>query len=100
MAHHLIIIINLHYIYGLRPSTSHLPAKKTTACPSKTITGDNVVAELGAFSFHLPGGAEEIRQVPFVYVRNLIANVADMITSYESILANYRINMFQISLRL
>ena len=100
MAHHLIIIINLHCRW-LKTLNITLASENKQRVLAKTITGDNVVAELGAFSFHLPGGGEEIRQVPFVYVRNLIAKVADMISSYERyILANYRINMFQISLQL
>ena len=53
---------------------------------AKTITGDNLTAEMGAFSFHLTGGGEEIQQVPFVYVRNLTAKVADMISSYERLI--------------
>ena len=33
---------------------------------AKEIIGDNVVAELGAFTFKREGGGEEIREVPFV----------------------------------
>ena len=93
MAHHLIIIINLHGRW-LKTLNITLASENKQHVLAKTITGDNIVAELGAFSFHLPGG--EIRQVPFVNVRNLIAKVADMISSYE----RYTSQMFQISLRL
>ena len=46
------------------------------------IVGDNFKAESGPFTFH-HNGADEIREVPFVFVPNLIAKVAEMITSYE-----------------
>ncbi len=47
-----------------------------------TVTGDNLRAELGAFSISHTNG-DEIREVPFVYVPNLIAKVADMVSTYE-----------------
>ena len=39
---------------------------------AKDLVGDNIVAELGAFTFKRDGGGEEIREVPFIYVPNLI----------------------------
>ncbi len=46
------------------------------------IVGDNFRAEMGPFTIHHKDG-DEIHEVPFVYVPNLIAKVADMIASYE-----------------
>ena len=67
---------------------------------AKTITGDNITAEMGAFSLHLTGGGEEIRQFPFVYVRNLIATVADMISSYERYISSKSIKVIHICLKI
>ena len=50
---------------------------------AKDIIGDNIVAELGAFTFRRDGGGEEIREVPFVYVPNLIRKVADLIEQHQ-----------------
>lgn len=50
---------------------------------ANAVVGDNFKAESGAFTFHHKGGTDEIKEVPFVYVPNLIAKVADMISSYE-----------------
>lgn len=49
----------------------------------KEVVGENFKAESGAFTFHHKGGIDEIKEVPFVYVPNLIAKVADMIASYQ-----------------
>ena len=43
-----------------------------------TVTGDNLRAELGAFSISHTNG-DEIREVPFAYV----PKVADMVSTYE-----------------
>lgn len=50
---------------------------------ARSIRDQNVVAEMGAFTFSAEGGGEEIREVPFVYVPNLIAKVADLVTLHE-----------------
>ena len=42
---------------------------------AQQLIGDNVVAEKGAFSF--PG--EVIKEVPFVYIPNLIKKIADVV---------------------
>ena len=47
------------------------------------IVGDNIVAEIGAFTFNLKDGGEEIREAPFVYVPNLIRKVADVIEQHS-----------------
>lgn len=39
----------------------------------------NLVAELGAFTFCRDGGGEEIQEVPFAYVPNLIKKATDLI---------------------
>ena len=46
---------------------------------AKEIVGDNLSSELGAFTFKRDGGGEEIREVPFVYVPNLIRKATDLI---------------------
>jgi hypothetical protein len=48
-----------------------------------TVTGDNLRAELRAFTISHSSGGDEIREVPFAYVPNLIAKVADMVSAYE-----------------
>lgn len=48
------------------------------------IVGDNLVAEVGAFTFSSKdGGGDEIREVPFVYVPNLIRKVSDVIEEHS-----------------
>ena len=49
---------------------------------AKEIIGDNVVAELGAFTFKREGGGEEIREVPFVYIPNIIRKATDLIEDH------------------
>ena len=49
----------------------------------KDIVGDNIVAEVGAFTFSPKDGGEEIREVPFVYVPNLVRKVADVIEEHS-----------------
>ena len=41
-------------------------------------TGDNLVAEKGAFTF-TTGKGQEIREVPFVYSPNLMRVIADLV---------------------
>ncbi len=50
---------------------------------AKEIVGDNMVSENGAFTFPSDKGGEEIKEVPFVYVPNFIAKVADVISQHE-----------------
>ena len=50
---------------------------------AKDITGDNIVAEKGAFTFSVDKGGEEVREVPFVYLKNLIAAVADTVAQHK-----------------
>ena len=47
------------------------------------IVGDNLVAEVGAFTFSIKDGGDEIREVPFIYVPNLIRKVADVIEQHN-----------------
>ena len=49
----------------------------------KNIVGDNITAELGAFTVKRDGGGEEIREVPFVYVPNLIRKATDLIEEHR-----------------
>lgn len=50
---------------------------------AKEIVGDNIVAEMGAFTFRLDGGGDEIREAPFVYVPNLIRRASDLIQQHS-----------------
>ena len=50
---------------------------------AKDIIGDNLVAEKGPFTFPMEKGGEEIKEVPFVYCRNLIASVCDTIQKHK-----------------
>ena len=43
---------------------------------AKSIVGENLVAEMGAFTKRLDEGGEEICEVPFVYIPNLIIKVS------------------------
>ena len=42
-----------------------------------------MAAERGAFTFPAEKGGEEIKEVPFVYVPNIIAKIADTISQHE-----------------
>lgn len=50
---------------------------------AKDLLGDNLVATEGAFTRKRDGGGEEIIQVPFVYVPNLIRKVSDVIDHHK-----------------
>ena len=50
---------------------------------AKDIVGDNMVAELGAFTFRRDGGGEDIREAPFVYVPNLIRRATDLVEQHS-----------------
>ena len=50
----------------------------------KSIVGENLVAETGAFMKRLDGGGEEICEVPFVYVPNLIIKYQIWLRSTDS----------------
>ena len=50
---------------------------------AQEIIGDNLQAERAPFSFSKDGGGEEIREVPFVFVPNLIRKVADVLAHNE-----------------
>ena len=49
---------------------------------AKETTGDHICAEMAPFSFPGERGQAEIREAPFVFVSNLIAQVADNITAH------------------
>ena len=50
---------------------------------AQQIIGDNVVAEKGAFSFPGEKGGEVMKEVPFVYIPNLIKKIADVVSQHE-----------------
>ena len=45
------------------------------------IIGENMEAEKGAFGFPQEGGGEEIIEVPFVYIPNLVQKVTDLLVN-------------------
>ena len=45
----------------------------------KDVVGENMEAEMSAFSFRADGGGKEIREVPYVHVPNLIKKAADVV---------------------
>ena len=50
---------------------------------AKEVVGDNMVSENGAFTFPGTNGGEVIKEVPFVYVPNFIAKLADVVSQHE-----------------
>ena len=50
---------------------------------AREIVGDNLVSENGAFTFPIDNGGEEIKEVPFTYVPNFIAKLADVVAQHE-----------------
>lgn len=61
----------------------HIASERKLRKLAKEIVGDNIVSERGAFTFPTEKGGEEIREVPFVYVPNFIAKVADVASQHE-----------------
>ena len=50
---------------------------------AKKIVGDKIVVGIGAFTFPMDKGCEEIKEVPFVYGYNLIATVTDTLEKHK-----------------
>ena len=71
------------FIRWLKTFKVHLASEKHRRSLSKEIRGDNLEAERGAFLFSREDGGEEIRDVPFVYVPNIVRKVADLLTHNE-----------------
>ena len=61
----------------------HIASENKMRKLGKEIVGENMIHENGAFTFPMDKGGEEIREVPFVYVPNLIAKVADVVHQNE-----------------
>lgn len=61
----------------------HIAGERQQRKLADQLVGDNVTAENGAFTFPAEKGGEEIREVPFVYVKNLIAKIADILEQHE-----------------
>ena len=57
---------------------------------AKSIVGENLVAEIGAFTKRLDGGGEEICEVTFVYIPNLIIKVTDLVEKHRQYALNCR----------
>jgi hypothetical protein len=49
---------------------------------AKNITGDNYEVESVPFSFTVDG-VEVVKEAPFVYTRNLIRQVSDVVTNHQ-----------------
>ena len=75
-------------IRWLKTFKVHLASEKRQRSLSKDIRGDNLEAEKGAFLFSREDGGEEIREVPFVYVPNIVRKVADLLTHNERYYCN------------
>ena len=73
----------LHFIRWLKKFKIHLASEQKQRALAHEIVGDNMEAERGAFLFSKEGGGEEIREVPFVYVPNIVRKVADLLTHNE-----------------
>ena len=56
---------------------------------AKGIVGDSIIAEKGAFTFTVDK-KEEIREVPFVYLPNFIAVVADIVNRHERLVNPFK----------
>ena len=50
---------------------------------AKEIVGDNLTAEMGAFTVKRDGGGEWVKEVPFVYVPNLIRRASDLVEQHQ-----------------
>lgn len=61
----------------------HIASERKQRKLAKEIVGDNIVSELGAFTFPTDKGGEEIKEVAFTYVPNFIAKVADVVSQHE-----------------
>ena len=48
-----------------------------------SLCDENVQAEMGPFTSSLDGGGQQIQEVPFVYVPNIIRKIADIIEHHE-----------------
>lgn len=60
-----------------------LASERSQRIMAKDIIGDNLAVERGAFTFSLDGGGEEVRSVPFAYVPNVIAKIADLVAAHQ-----------------
>ena len=78
--------IKLNFIYNgrwLKGLNVTIASEMKQRAMAKTIVGENLKAEKGAFTFSQDKGGEVIREAPFVYCPNLIAKVTDSITHHK-----------------
>lgn len=73
------IHFNFRWLKGLNVSIASEAKQRKMA---KTIVGDNLVAERGAFTFPHNGG-EVVKEAAFVYCPNLIAKVTDIVEHHR-----------------
>ena len=71
------------YYRWLKTLNISLASEHKQRALARSIRDENVIAEMGPFTSSLDGGGEQIREVPFVYVPNLIRKVADIIHLHE-----------------
>lgn len=76
----------IRWLKGLHISVASEVKRRALA---KDIVGENMVAEMGAFSFRADGGGEEIREAPYVHVPNLIRKAADVIEEHRRYTLTY-----------
>ena len=69
----------------------HLASEKRQRSLAHDIIGENMVAEKGAFVFPQEGRGVEIREVPFVYIPNLVQKVTDLLVHNQRYLLEQQI---------
>ena len=75
---------NYNTLYSwLKEFHIEIASEKKQRQMAREIIGENLQAEKAPFTFHKDGGGEEIREVPFVFVPNLIKKVADLVAHNE-----------------
>ena len=73
----------MHANRWLKEFQISLASERSQRQLAREIIGDNLQAEKAPFSFTKDGGGEEIREIPFVFVPNLIRKVADVVAHNE-----------------
>lgn len=71
--------MNCLLIRWLQKFKIHLSSEKRQRSLASNIVGEAIQGENGAFICSKEGGGNEIKEVPFVYVPNLVQKVADLL---------------------
>ena len=65
-------------------NSEHFVGQRAQATSSaRSLCDENVQTEMGPFTSSLDGGGQQIQEVPFVYVPNIIRKIADIIEHLE-----------------